>query len=194
MRIRTAAAVGALLPTVLAGCTSEETSPDAAAPTAVTEVETELPPCPEQESGPSAVDSSLAGLALDCLGGGRLDLAPAPGPPTALNLWASWCDPCREELPLVEQLAATAGDRLRVVGVASQDGLPQASSFADDAGLTFPSAFDAAGELGAGLGLKGLPHSVFLAADGSVSHVEVGAVDSFDELSALVAQHLGVQL
>jgi cytochrome c biogenesis protein CcmG, thiol:disulfide interchange protein DsbE len=186
-------AVGALLPVVLTGCTADESSPDAAAPPSVTDVATDLPPCPEQGAG-SAVGSSVPGLALDCLGGGSLDLGLAAGTPTVLNLWASWCGPCRTELPFVEQLADVAGDRLRVIGVSSQDGVPQATSFAADAGLTFPSAFDADGELAAGLGLTGLPHSVFLAADGSLAHVEVGAVESFDELRALVGEHLGVQL
>ncbi len=192
MRMRLPA-VAVLLPVVLTGCTGDERSPGVAAPPSVTDVVTDLPPCPEQTAG-SAAGGTLPGLALDCLGGGSLDLALAPGTPTVLNLWASWCGPCRTELPFVEQLADTAGDRVRVIGVSSQDGVPQATSFAADAGLTFPSAFDADGELAAGLGLKGLPHSVFLAADGSVAHVEVGAVESFDELRALVGEHLGVQL
>jgi thiol-disulfide isomerase/thioredoxin len=191
MRLRVLAAVGAVSAVVLAGCSSDD-APEDVGPVAVGDVETDLPACPEQPPGESAGDDALAGLALDCFGGGTLDLARMPGTPTVLNLWASWCAPCREELPFVEQLAGAAGEGLRVIGVASQDGVPQASSFAADAGLSFPSAFDPDGELAAGLGLKGLPHSVFLAADGSVAHVEVGAVDSYDELRALVAQHLGV--
>jgi cytochrome c biogenesis protein CcmG, thiol:disulfide interchange protein DsbE len=194
MRFRTLAALGGLLSVVLTGCTADETTPEDAAPVAVGDVETDLPPCPEQPAGESAVDDGVADLVLECFGGGILDLARTPGTPTVLNLWASWCAPCREELPFVEQLAGAAGDSLRVIGVASQDGIPQASSFAADAFLSFPSAFDPEGELAAGLGLKGLPHSVFLAADGSVAHVEVGAVDSYEELRGLVAQHLGVQV
>ncbi|SFE08051.1 TlpA family protein disulfide reductase [Blastococcus tunisiensis] len=185
----------ALLLVVLSACTADpEAAPDEAPPTSVAEAETDLPPCPEQGPAASEVDAALGDLVFECFGGGDLDLASAPGTPTVLNLWASWCAPCREELPFVDQLATAAGDRLRVIGVASQDGIPQASSFAADAGLGFPSAFDADGALAAGLGLKGLPHSVFLAPDGSVAHVEVGAVDSYDELRALVSEHLGVQL
>ena len=178
----------------LTACSSDEAPPEEDTPVSLADVDTDLPPCPEQDSAAASVDPGIADVTLDCFGGGGLDLALAPGTPTVLNLWASWCGPCREELPFVEQLATTAGDRLRVVGVASQDGVPQASSFAADAGLTFPSAFDGEGLLAAGLGLTGLPHSVFLAADGSVAHVEVGAVDSYDELRGLVAEYLGVQL
>lgn len=192
-RSRTAAAGGLVLAAVLAGCTSEgNAAPEPAPVTDVSAVETDLPPCPEQPGEPAA--DGLPDLVLDCIGGGTLDLGRAPGVPTVLNLWASWCGPCREELPLFRQLADAAPEQLRVLGVDSQDGVPQGTSFAADAELNFPSAFDPDGELGAGLGLRGLPHSVFVAADGSVAHVETGQVSSWDELRALVAEHLGVQL
>jgi cytochrome c biogenesis protein CcmG, thiol:disulfide interchange protein DsbE len=178
-----------LVALLLAACTSGSAGEPAGTATAAAPV---LEPCPEQPDEPAAGDGP--DLVLDCLGGGSLDLARAPGVPTVLNLWASWCEPCRAELPLVQQLAEGAGDRLRVLGVNSQDGEPQGTSFIADAGLTFPSAFDGEGRLAAALGLRGLPHTVFVAADGSVAHVELGQVDSYDELSGLVAQHLGVRL
>jgi cytochrome c biogenesis protein CcmG, thiol:disulfide interchange protein DsbE len=111
-----------------------------------------------------------------------------------VNLWASWCGPCREELPLVQQLADAGGDRLSVVGVISRDGAPQAGSFAADAGATFPSAFDADGELMAELGLGALPYTYLLGADGGIAHVQVGPVADLAELEGLVAEHLGVPL
>lgn len=177
---------------LLSGCTADADEPTDPPSAEATAEATDLAPCPEQPDQPAAGDPP--DLVLECLGGGTLDLARAPGVPTVLNLWASWCAPCREELPLVQQLAEQAGDRLRVIGVDSQDGVPQGTSFIEDAGLTFPSAFDGDGELGGALGLRGLPHTVFVAADGSVAHVEVGQIDTYDELSGLVAEHLGVQL
>ena len=99
----------------------------------------------------------LPALSFGCLGGGRLDLGKAPGVPTVVNLWASWCGPCREELPLMQQLAAADAGKVRVVGVVSKDGLPQAESFAEDTGITFPSAFDGQGDLMAGVGINVLP-------------------------------------
>ena len=92
-----------------------------------------------------------------------------------------------------EFAAATAG-QVRVVGVISKDGLPQAQSFAADAGVTFPSAFDGDGELMTDLGLNGLPYTYLLDADGGLAYTQVGPVASADELRALVAEHLGVKL
>jgi cytochrome c biogenesis protein CcmG, thiol:disulfide interchange protein DsbE len=128
------------------------------------------------------------------VGGGSLDLAKAPGTPTVLNLWGSWCTPCRDELPLLQQFADVAGDRVRVLGVISKDGVPQAESFAADAGVTFPSAFDGEGELMADLGLNVLPFTAFLDADGRLAFSQLGPIASVDELRGLVAEHLGVQL
>jgi cytochrome c biogenesis protein CcmG, thiol:disulfide interchange protein DsbE len=191
---RCAIPAGLAVVTLLAGCTSggadDETPPPAASPTAATVLE----PCPEQPDEPAAGGSDVPALTFDCPGGGTLDLTRAPGVPTVVNLWGSWCAPCREELPLMQELAEGGVDRIRVLGVISRDGEPQAESFADDAGITFPSAFDGDGELMAELGLNALPYTFFLAADGTLAHSELGPIDSVAELKGLVAEYLGVQL
>ncbi|PWW21690.1 thiol-disulfide isomerase/thioredoxin [Geodermatophilus normandii] len=193
MSARRTAALLLGLGLALSACTAEADEPGTPRRATVAATQTELTACPEQPEEPAA--GELSGVApIECFTGGTLDLGRAPGAPTVLNLWASWCGPCREELPLVQQLADLAGDRVRVVGVISQDGVPQAASFADDAGVTLPGAFDGRGDVAAALGLRGLPHTVFLAADGSVAFVRTGAVESLDELRGLVAEHLGVQL
>jgi cytochrome c biogenesis protein CcmG, thiol:disulfide interchange protein DsbE len=180
----------------LSACTAsdEGDEPDTPQRATVADTQTDLVACPQQPDRPAA-DGDLSGVApIECFTGGTLDLGRAPGTPTVLNLWASWCGPCREELPLVQQLADLAGDRVRVVGVISQDGVPQAASFAADAGVTLPGAFDGQGDVAAALGLRGLPHTVFLDADGAVAFVRTGSVESLDELRGLVAEHLGVAL
>jgi cytochrome c biogenesis protein CcmG/thiol:disulfide interchange protein DsbE len=156
--------------------------------------DTALAPCPEQADRPAEGAETLPDLAFDCPGGGTLDLGRAPGVPTVVNLWGSWCGPCREELPLVQELADLAGDRLHVIGLISRDTAPRAESFAEEAGATFPTAFDGDGELLAELGRAALPFTYFLDADGGVAYVEVGQVDSLEEFTALVSEHLGVQL
>jgi cytochrome c biogenesis protein CcmG, thiol:disulfide interchange protein DsbE len=188
-----AALAAIVLTAALAGCTAAEPEPDAAPRASGEPVEVPFAACPEQ-SGDDAAGGALPPLAFDCPGGGSLDLGRAPGVPTVVNLWGSWCPPCRDELPLFQELADAAGERVRVLGVISRDGEPQAASFASDAGVGFPSAFDGEGELMARLGLNALPYTAFLAADGTLAHAELGPVESVDELRGLVAEHLGVQL
>jgi thiol-disulfide isomerase/thioredoxin len=192
-RGRAVAVAGLLLAALLAGCTAEQQRP-AAPPLDLARVATPLAPCPEQPDRKATGEQILPPLAFGCLGGGSLDLARAPGVPTLVNLWGSWCPPCRAELPLLQEFATAAGDRVRVVGVISKDGIPQANSFATDAGVTFPGAFDGDGQLMTELGLNGLPFTYFLDPDGALVHTEVGDVASVDELRTLVAEHLGVQL
>ena len=182
------ALVLAVLPTACAG---GESTPSGSGVSAVATV---LDPCPEQPAAEARGRTTLPPLAFDCLGGGSVDLGAAPGVPTLVNLWGSWCGPCREELPLLQQFAESAGDRVRVVGVISKDGVAQADSFAADADVTFPSAFDGEGELMTELGLNSLPHTYFVDADGGVRYTKTGPFTSVDELESLVAEHLGVRL
>jgi thiol-disulfide isomerase/thioredoxin len=173
---------------VLVGCSSPAVETDTE-----TQAHSTLTACPEQPDA-AAQGAPLSTLSFDCPGGGTVDLGRAQGVPTLVNLWGSWCPPCREEMPLLQQLSASASGKVRVVGVVSKDGLPQAESFAADAGVTFPSAFDGDGQLMADLGINVLPYTYFLDAQGSLVYTQVGPVSSFDELRGLVTAHLGVQL
>jgi cytochrome c biogenesis protein CcmG, thiol:disulfide interchange protein DsbE len=189
IRARAVAVSGLVLATVLSGCTAERVNPDGPV-----EIQSTLMECPQQPADQAQGTDLLPPLSFECPGGGSLDLGRAPGVPTVVNLWGSWCPPCREEMPVLQQFADTAGDRVRVVGVISKDGLPQADAFAADAGVTFPGAFDGEGELMAELGLNVLPYTYFVDADGALAYTQVGPVRSVDELRGLVGEHLGVQL
>lgn len=188
---RWALGVAALL--VLSACSGTDDDASSSPPKGIADY-TVLEPCPEQPEQPASGAQTLPPLAFDCLGGGSLDLGRAPGVPTLVNLWATWCAPCRKELPLLQEFSAAAGDQVRVVGVVSRDGLPQAASFAEEVQTAFPGAFDGRGELMAELGVNALPYTYFLDADGALLHTERGEISSVEELRGLVAEHLGVQL
>jgi thiol-disulfide isomerase/thioredoxin len=194
--LRAVALAALLLAGLLAGCTTVDqesplhtrgVAPDAASDDATL-------PCPDQADVTATGDQVLPPLAFDCLGGGTLNLGRAPGVPTVVNLWASWCGPCRQELPLMQQLSDAAGGQVQVIGVVSKDGVDQAASFAADAGATFPSAFDGDGELMTKIGIQGLPATYLLDAAGAIVYAKIGVFASYDELRTAVADHLGVQL
>ena len=180
---------------LLAGCTSDDSGKPAqkASRPDVSTVRTDLLPCPDQTDQPAA-DDTLPDISLPCFSGGSLDLGKAPGVPMVVNFWASWCPPCREELPLVQQLADEAGDKVRVVGLVSKDGISQATSFAADAKATFPAAFDGDGDVMTKLGIRNLPYTYLITADGKIAHVQVGGVTSIDQFEQLVHDNLGVTL
>jgi hypothetical protein len=79
-----------------------------------------IEPCPRTEPRPG-VAGGLPDIALPCLGGGRdVNLAGLRGP-MVVNLWASWCEPCREELPVLQEYAERARRQVRVLGVDFED-------------------------------------------------------------------------
>lgn len=147
-------------------------------------------------AGPAAAGGTLLpDLTLPCLAGG----APVPlrritGAPTVINLWGTWCRPCREELPVFGRLHTAAGDRLRVVGIATQDRPGAARSYAADAGLPFPSLIDEQGDVLRGVGRRTMPVTVLVAADGTVVEVYTGAPLTDASLRVLVKQKLGVDV
>ncbi|MFD1824560.1 MULTISPECIES: TlpA family protein disulfide reductase [Mumia] len=143
-----------------------------------------------------AVEGGLPGLYLDCLGGGApVSLPGLPAKPTVVNLWASWCGPCRDELPHLAQLHDEAGGQVAVLGIDYKDPDPEAAlRLAKDAGVTFPLLADPEQTVGKALGVVGLPQTVFVAADGTVTATHRAPITSYDQLRSLVDEHLGVAL
>ena len=140
------------------------------------------------------VAGGLPDITLPCLGGGAdVTLSSLRGKPLVLNLWASWCGPCRDELPLFQRLHAQAGSRLVVVGVDIDDRQPaKALALASDTGVTYALLADPDASLQVPLEVMGLPQTVLVAADGRVVSVERRVFSSYDELRSVVLDHLGV--
>ena len=100
------------------------------------------------------------------------------GRPLILNFWASWCVPCREEMPALQQVYEANREKgLVVLGINETyiDDLEAARDFVDELGLTFPNVRDDSGEMSNQLyRIVGLPTSVFITPEGDVAHVQIG--------------------
>lgn len=90
------------------------------------------------------------------------------GTPVVVNVWASWCGPCREEAPLLAAANETYGDRVRFIGVDILDERGSARDFMREYGWTYPSVFDPSGAIRDGLGLLGQPVTLFYDASGEL--------------------------
>ncbi len=152
-----------------------------------------LADCPASDPEVAARDDGLPDLTLPCLGDGPpVRLAGLRGTPTVLNLWASWCQPCRDELPLFGDLAGSGTPGLRVLGIAVQDSPSASLSLLVDTDVHYASVRDDSASTQLPLRWTGLPMTVFLDADGVVTHTERGAITSGEQLRTLVLDHLGV--
>jgi cytochrome c biogenesis protein CcmG, thiol:disulfide interchange protein DsbE len=107
------------------------------------------------------------------------------GTPVVVNVWASWCAPCRTEMPLLQRAARTYAGRAVVLGVASKDERGAAKAFLTKLGLTYPDVFDATGEIRVRLGLTAYPTTYVFSADGTLTARISGGI-SEQRLAALI--------
>lgn len=119
-------------------------------------------------------------LVFDSLDGeGEIRLSDYRGQAVVLNFWASWCEPCKDEAPLLEETWQRYRDEgLVVLGVDAQDFRTDARRFADRYGMTYPIAFDGHGSSLGRFGVTGFPETWFLGRDGRLvgEHI-VGPVE-----------------
>ncbi|WP_405101341.1 TlpA family protein disulfide reductase [Micromonospora sp. NBC_01412] len=183
-------------PSPFAACEALTAPPAAATPTPTASGSAPAPaaPTPTASGAAPAGGSVLPELTLPCFtGGDQVALRDVRGP-AVINLWASWCGPCRKELPAFQRLSERSAGRLQVVGVNARDSRDAAQSIGEDFGIRFPVLFDQGDSLSRGLNRNAIPLTVFVDADGRVRHVDVsGALDDA-RLAELVRRHLGLEV
>lgn len=141
-------------------------------------------------SAPTSARSALPDISLPCFtGGAPVRLAEVKGP-AVINLWASWCEPCRAELPVIQSLADRSQGRVHVIGVDTGDSREAAASFATGRDVSIPTLYDRDKQLLAALGRITLPITVFVDPAGR-QYVHSTPVDA-RSLSELLREHTGV--
>lgn len=122
---------------------------------------------------PKRLRSLLERAAAD----GRIALRELRGTPVVLNFWASWCDPCRQEAPVLERGWRGAGrDGVLFLGLDMQDLTDDAREFLAEFRITYPNVRDPGKEVAGRYGATGLPETYFIGARGQVAAHVIGAL------------------
>ncbi len=120
------------------------------------------------------VGQPLENFNLTQLEGSSLQLAALKGKPAIINFWATWCAPCKEEMPLLEKYSRKYSGALTVVGVNSQEQPGIVRDFVTEFGITFPIALDYSGDLTRSYLINGFPTTFFVDKDGILRNLHIG--------------------
>lgn len=201
MRRPAALAAGLLAAVLLVGCTGTPAPGRAQIDVDTPELremkaDAGVEPCVPGEADP--VEGGLPEVTVPCFGGGPdVDLSRLRGP-LVVNFWASWCTPCREEMPILQSFYEEHGKRVDLLGVNESDTQPEAAmQLVADTGVTYPLVADPQAELSGAdpiPRLAALPLMAFVDEDGEVVHREFVVIESQEQLEDLVREHLGVRL
>ena len=134
------------------------------------------------------------GIYMDCLD--RTDGASlgALRGPMVVNVWGSWCGPCKREIPVIRSFYEKAKGQVSLIGVDVEEAnFDDGRLFVERNGITWPNLYDPDGRSRKYFGL-GVPVTWFIAADGSVAGKKIGVLKDEAELITLTNKFLGVKL
>lgn len=114
--------------------------------------------------------------------GNAFSLADFKGTPVILNFWASWCPPCKSEMPDFEEAYKTYGDQIQFMMInltdGSQETVESASEYVESQGYTFPVFYDTDVSAAMAYSTSSIPASYFVNADGNLAAYAVGMIDA----------------
>ena len=132
---------------------------------------------PAGQSSAPAVGSPALSFDLKSLDGKSVGLATFRGKPLVMNFFATWCDPCREEMPLINELAARgAKDGYSVLGIAVEDSRASVTEYAKESKLVFPIALDFNSAVKRAYRIFGPPATFFIDGQGVIRDVVLGPI------------------
>ena len=128
---------------------------------------------------------------LESLQGGRVSLRSYQGRVVFLNFWATWCPPCRAEMPSMQALYESLGNRdFEIVAVDLQEEKADVERFVQENGLTFPVLLDTAGQVGGVYSVRNIPTTYLLDRQGNLVARWIGGRDWNDAESRALLDEL----
>ncbi len=126
---------------------------------------------------PPQKDELVPGFKLASLNAGPMELDSHRGEVVVINFFASWCEPCREEAPDIEQTWRDYRDRgVQFFGIAYKDAASKARAFLEEFGVTYPYAAESNNRTARSFGVTGVPETFVVDQEGKLFHHYIGPV------------------
>jgi len=132
----------------------------------------------EVRSPQPAVNHPAPALTLSTLEGTSFSLGDELGKPVVVNFWATWCAPCRAEMPMLQSTWDRYGDDVTIIGVDLDEDPAVVQAFVDELELTFPILLDEGGVVAERFNVNGLPTTFFIDSDGIIRQIYPGQLHS----------------
>lgn len=153
----------------------------------------DLDECPTGVPSPDAAIPGLPNIEFACLGDGpAVNLSALRGMPLVVNVWASWCPPCIEEMPILAKAARELDGVVSFIGIDYQDDTAAGLELLARTGVDFPSVIDTDAQVRGPLAIPGPPVTFFVTPEGTIAGRWDGSITSDDALSVLLQEYLGV--
>lgn len=114
--------------------------------------------------------------------GNEVHLSDFIGKPIVLNFWASWCGPCKMEMPDFNEMYGEKGEELHFLMINLTDGSREtveiAKAFIEEQGYAFPVYYDSSSSAAAAYGVNSIPTTYFIDAEGNIVTQAIGSIDS----------------
>ena len=136
---------------------------------------------------------SGTGVPLECLGGGSAIAADSIRGPALINVWGTWCEPCKQELPHLAHFLAKYSDQVDLVGIAVEEkSMESVRKFVQSHGISWPILYDATGATRGKFGM-GVPVTWLVDDSGTVVYKKYGPFKSTEEIELAAIKYLGVK-
>ena len=149
------------------------TPPETQAPTEIPGEESTEPADTHPTDPPASIAPDFTMLDME---GNEVTLASFFGKPIVLNFWASWCGPCKMEMPEIQKFYDKYGQEIHFLLVSVDDSLDAAKTFISDSGYTFPVYFDTTSVGAYTYGASSIPLTFFIDAQGNLTAYYMGAM------------------
>ena len=141
-----------------------------------------------------SVDSFVTGTQLDCLDGSAGITLEALRGPAVVNVWGSWCGPCKDEIPYFVDFYSKAKGKVVLLGIDVEEAkIGDGRHFVETRGITWPNLYDPDGRTASALGM-GVPITYFVDAKGVTVYKRIGVITSTQELEELTEKYLEISI